>query len=58
MIPRWKDISKEYNHNYDIFEISRVFMPKKRRLGPQNSFGSFGPEKIIKIVNKKIDEID
>ena len=26
-------------------------MPKKRRLGPQNSFGSSGPEKLLKIVS-------
>ena len=26
-------------------------MPKKRRLGPQNSFGSSGPEELLKIVN-------
>ena len=26
-------------------------MPKKRRLGPQNSSGSSGPEKLLKIVN-------
>jgi hypothetical protein len=26
-------------------------MPKKRRLGPQNDFGSSGPEKLLKIVN-------
>ena len=26
-------------------------MPKKRRLGPQNSSGSSGPEKLVKIVN-------
>ena len=25
--------------------------PKKRRLGPQNGFGSLGPEKLLKIVN-------
>jgi hypothetical protein len=25
--------------------------PKKRRLGPQNSSGSSGPEKLLKIVN-------
>ena len=25
--------------------------PKKRRLGPQNSFGSSGPEKLLKIVS-------
>ena len=26
-------------------------VPKKRRLGPQNSFGSSGPEELLKIVN-------
>ena len=26
-------------------------MPKKHRLGPQNSSGSSGPEKLLKIVN-------
>ena len=26
-------------------------MPKKRRLGPQNSYGSSGPEELLKIVN-------
>ena len=26
-------------------------MPKKCRLGPQNGFGSLGPEKLTKIVN-------
>jgi hypothetical protein len=26
-------------------------MPKKRRLGPQNSSGSSGPEELLKIVN-------
>ena len=26
-------------------------MPKKRRLGPQNGYGSLGPEKLPKIVN-------
>ena len=25
--------------------------PKKRRLGPQNGFGSSGPEKLLKIVS-------
>jgi len=25
--------------------------PKKRHLGPQNSSGSLGPEKLLKIVN-------
>jgi hypothetical protein len=25
-------------------------MPKKRRLGPQNNFGSSGPEELLKIV--------
>ena len=25
--------------------------PKKHRLGPQNGFGSSGPEKLLKIVN-------
>jgi hypothetical protein len=28
-----------------------AFMPKKRRLGPQNSSGSSGPEELLKIVN-------
>ena len=26
-------------------------MPKRRRLGPQNGYGSLGPEKLTKIVN-------
>ena len=28
-----------------------LVFPKKRRLGPQNSFGSSGPEKLPKTVN-------
>ena len=35
-------------------------MPKKHRLGPQNDFGSSGPEKLLKIVScaetKKLNE--
>ena len=35
--------------------------PKKRRLGPQNGFGSSGPEKLPKIVScvetKKLKEL-
>jgi hypothetical protein len=27
-------------------------MPQKRRLGPQNSSGSSGPEEMLKIVNR------
>ena len=28
-----------------------AFIPKKRRLGPQNGSGSSGPEKLLKIVS-------
>ena len=31
--------------------FSKGAIPKKRRLGPQNSSGSSGPEKMPKIVN-------
>ena len=53
MIAHWKDLSEDYN-------ISIATYPKKRRLGPQNSSRSSGPEKLLKIVNcaktKKLKE--
>ena len=42
------------NHKYQVQNIllfTEGLMPKKHRLGPQNGFGSSGPEKLRKIVN-------
>jgi hypothetical protein len=56
MIHRKKDISKDYtaNSEYQVW-IGIIFfeclIPKKCRLGPQNSSESSGPEKLPKIVN-------
>ena len=52
MITHWKDLSEDYNikNNFRQQNIGGRF-PKKHRLGPQNSSGSLGPEKLLKIVN-------
>jgi len=47
MIAHWKDLSEEYNEKDDFrLKIARGItrFPKKRRLGPQNGFGSLGLE--------------
>ena len=48
----WKDLSEKYNGKY-VFRHKNVGgrLPKKRRLGPQNSSRSLGPKKLLKIVN-------
>ena len=53
-IPRWKYLSEEYKILCERLcletHVSLDF-PKKCCLGPQNGFGSLGPEKMLKIVN-------
>ena len=52
MITRWKDLSEDYDGKDDFEQwIASGRFPKKRHLGPQNGFGSLGPEKLLKIVN-------
>ena len=53
-IPHQKDLSKDYNFgikNIKPWTHVAPMFPKKRRLGPQNSSESSGPEKLLKIVN-------
>ena len=56
MVHHYKDLSDDYNffHKYP-FRNRMIFfggaMPKKHRLGPQNSSRSLGPEKLLKIVS-------
>ena len=51
MIPRWKDLSEEYNGQCEFHSNCQEIFPKQCRLGPENDFRSSGPEKIPKIVN-------
>ena len=53
-IPRYKYLSEDYK--FQVSNISpwthvALCFPKKSRLGPQNDFGSSGPEKMLKIVS-------
>ena len=52
MIPRWKDLSKDYDEK-DNFIIKSLVVDskKKRRVGSQDGSGSLGPEKLLKIIN-------
>ena len=56
MIHHQKYLSKDYIDDSEYRVQNRLiftgaFMPKKRRLGPQNGCGSLVPEKLPKIVN-------
>ena len=52
MIARWKDLSEDHDEKADFRQkFASGRFPKKRRLGPQNGYGSLGPEKLLKIVN-------
>ena len=53
-IARYKDLSENYHFGKgNIGPKTHVAprFPKKRHLGPQNSSGSSGPEKLLKIVS-------
>jgi len=51
MITHWKDLSEDYDEKYVFRQLTASGrFPKKHRLGPQNSFGSLGPKKLLKIV--------
>ena len=52
MIGCWKDLSEDYDKKRQFYQkIIGSRLPKKRRLGPQNSSGSLGLKKLLKIVN-------
>ena len=53
MIAHWKYLSEDYNILQFFFAIATY--PKKHRLGPQNGFGSSGPEKTAK--NSKLSKL-